>query len=277
MNRSEMKQFILGGPLASLALAAKAKLEITYAAYFRPEFVGTEANNILSTALITRICEPNKTFIDVGAHIGSVIAAVRNADSSIKIVAVEAILDKADKLRRRYPFVKVHGCAAGETVGETSFFVDTARSGYSSLGRPIDSAKYSKVEITVKIDKLDNLAAASDVDALKIDVEGAELGVLRGGTDILRRCRPVVMFESGPQSEDGLGYTKEAMWDFLAANEFAVVVPNRVAHDDNGLTRDGFVESHLYPPRTTNYFAIPIERRVEIRNKARRILKVAQK
>jgi FkbM family methyltransferase len=270
-----MKQYVLGGPLGKLALALKAKLEIMHAAHFRPEFVGTEANNLLSTEIITRICEPNKTFIDVGAHIGSVIAAVRNTHSSIKILAIEAIPAKVKNLRRRYPFAEVYECAVGETVGEVSFFVDTARSGYSSLGKPINPGDQSKVEIMVKIDKLDNLIAASDVDAIKIDVEGAELGVLRGGIGVLQRCRPIVMFESGPQSDDGLGYTKEAMWDFLSENEFAIVVPNRVAHNDSGLTRDGFVESHLYPPRTTNYFAIPLERRIEIRNKARRILRVA--
>ena len=34
----------------------------------------------------------------------------------------------------------------------------------------------------------------------------------------------------------------------------------------------GFVESHLYPRRTTNYFAIPQERRAEAMSRARRVL-----
>jgi FkbM family methyltransferase len=38
----------------------------------------------------------------------------------------------------------------------------------------------------VPIEKLDNLIKSTDVDAIKIDVEGAELGVLRGAVDILR-------------------------------------------------------------------------------------------
>jgi len=33
------------------------------------------------------------------------------------------------------------------------------------------------------------------VDAIKIDVEGGELGVLRGGEQLLRRCRPALFIE----------------------------------------------------------------------------------
>jgi hypothetical protein len=35
---------------------------------------------------------------------------------------------------------------------------------------------------------------------------------------------------------------------------------------------DGFIDSHIYPRRCTNYFAIPSERRIEIRDRARDIL-----
>ena len=115
---------------------------------------------------------------------------------------------------------------------------------------------------------------AIDVDAIKIDVEGAELGVLRGAVKILRKCRPIIMFESAPQTDDGLGYTKEAIFEFLSSVDYCLVVPNRVAHNDDGLTLTGFNESHLYPRRTTNYFAIPSERRLVFRDRARSILRL---
>lgn len=126
----------------------------------------------------------------------------------------------------------------------------------------------------MRIEKLDDLVPPKDVDAIKIDVEGAELGVLRGGISVLRNCRPIIMFESAPEAANGLGYTKEAIHDFLTENAFSVVVPNRVAHEGDGLTSIGFIESHWYPRRTTNYFAVPFERRIEFRDRARRILGV---
>jgi FkbM family methyltransferase len=269
-----MKRRLVGTPIGRAALLLRDKLQLLSEAYFSAESVCTTANDQLATLLITRICAAHKTFVDVGAHIGSIIAQVRHADPSIKIVAIEAIPEKIASLRKRFPFVDLHACAAGEVTGETSFFIDTHRSGYSSLAKPKGMDEKSKLEIRVSIEKLDNLVKAIDVDAIKIDVEGAELGVLRGAVQILRRCRPIIMFESAPSQDDGLGYTKEGMVNFLNALDFCVVVPNRVAHNDNGLTAAGFIESHLYPRRTTNYFAIPTERRMEFRDRARRILKL---
>jgi FkbM family methyltransferase len=269
-----MKQNMLGYPIGRAALFLRDKLDLLRGAYFSTEAIGTIANDQLATTLITKICGSGKSFVDVGAHIGSIIALVRHNDPSIKIVAIEAIPQKVLDLRRRFPFVELHGCAVGETTGEIPFFIDTKRSGYSSLARPTEIDQKAKLQIMVPIDKLDNLVKAADVDAIKIDVEGAELGVLRGALDILGRCRPIVMFESGPSANDGLGYTKDDMLDFFDSMGFAVVVPNRVAHNDEGLSTAGFVESHLYPRRTTNYFAIPRERRIEFRDRARQILRI---
>jgi FkbM family methyltransferase len=269
-----MKQSLLGYPVGRTALFLRDKFELFWGAHSFIEAVGTIANDQMATTLVTKICGSRKTFVDVGAHIGSIIAQVRHNDPSIKIVAFEAIPEKVLDLRRRFPFVELHGCAVGEITGEIPFFIDTKRSGYSSLARPTETGQKSKLQIMVPIDKLDNLVKTTDVDAIKIDVEGAELGVLRGALDILGRCRPIVMFESGPSENDGLGYTKEDMLNFFDSMGFAVVVPNRVAHNDEGLSTAGFVESHLYPRRTTNYFAIPKERRIEFRDRARRILRI---
>jgi FkbM family methyltransferase len=269
-----MKQSLLGNSLGRTALLLRDKFELLKGVQSSIETVGTVANDQLATTLITKICESHKTFVDVGAHIGSIIAQVRHYDPSIKIVAIEAIPEKARDLRKRFPFVDLHGCAVGETTGEISFFIDTQRSGYSSLARPTAGENKSKLEITVPIERLDNLVKATNVDAIKIDVEGAELGVLRGAVDILRKCRPIIMFESGPAAADGLGYSQEDRLRFLNSFDFSVVVPNRLAHDDDGLTSTGFVESHLYPRRTTNYFAVPTERRAEFRARARGILRL---
>jgi FkbM family methyltransferase len=269
-----MKQSLLGNPIGRTALFLRDKFDLLRGSHFSLETVGTIANDQLATTLITKICGSHKTFLDVGAHIGSIIAQVRHNDPSIKIVAFEAIPEKVLNLRRRFPFVDLHGCAVGDTTGEVSFFVDTQRSGYSSLARPTRNDENSKLEIKVPIEKMDDLVKSDDVDAIKIDVEGAELGVLRGAVGILRKCRPIVMFESGPKGDDGLGYSKEEILNFLNSLGFSVVVPNRLAHDDDGLTTVGFIESHLYPRRTTNYFAIPTERRTEFRDRARNILRL---
>lgn len=260
--------------VGDVLLATRDKFEILRAAVLTPESVGTLANDQIATELIARICRPEKVFVDVGAHIGSVISKVQRHDRTIVIVAIEAIPEKIAKLRRKFRNVTLHECAAGESEGSASFFVDTKRSGYSSLIRSQVTNGEATQEIRVSIKKLDDLLPSGEVDAIKIDVEGAELGVLRGSESILSGSRPTIMFESGPLENDSLGYSKEALWRYFDSHRYLILVPNRVAHNDPGLTQDGFLESHLYPRRTTNYFAIAKERNVEIRDRAREVLKI---
>lgn len=267
------KQWLLGRRLGRALMAGRDRLDLLRAALKAPESVGTVANDQLAALLVTRLARPGTTFIDVGAHIGSIIAAVAERDASIRIVAVEAIPQKAERLKRKFPGVPVHACAVGDQDGEVSFFINTQQSGYSSLsGAGAGAANGSVQEVRVPIRRLDDLVDHAGIDVIKIDVEGAELGVLRGSLQLLAASRPVVMFESGPADAPGLGYTKPGMWQFLADQGYELLLPHRLAHDGDPLSLAGFVDSHVYPRRTTNYFAVPAERRVEIRDRARSLL-----
>ena len=281
MLEQSAKQWVLGSAIGRLLMSGRDALDLVRAALRTPESVGTIANDQLATLLVTRLPLSGKVFIDVGAHIGSIITAVTQRDASIRVIAVEAIPDKAERLRRKFPQVPVHACAVGDEEGEVSFFIHTRQSGYSSLGRPTpgdgsgDGRDEGIQEIRVPIRRLDDLVAPEGIDVIKIDVEGAELGVLRGSRRLIAASRPVIMFESGPGDADGLGFSKSGMWQFFADEGYTLHVPNRVPHNDEGLSLEGFIESHTYPRRTTNYFAIPAERRVEIRDRARALLGIA--
>jgi FkbM family methyltransferase len=264
------KRVLLGSGFGSVALAARGTVELLRATYGSPESIGTLVNDQLATFLTTRLCLPKKGFIDVGAHIGSIISQVAHYDASIKLYAVEPIPEKISILRRMFPTIELHQCALGESDGEITFYVNIKRSAYSSLAKPANDL--NTVEINVPLRKLDSIIASDDIDVLKIDVEGAELGVLRGGDKLIARSRPLIMFESAPTAYDELGCTKGPLWEWLHEREFDIVVPNRVAHDGPGLNLEGFVEAHFYPFRTINYFAIPKERRLEIRDRARSLL-----
>jgi FkbM family methyltransferase len=184
---------------------------------------------------------------------------------------VEAVPGKIAHLKKRFPKVEVVGTALGDRKGEATFYVlEGKNSGFSSLGRP--AAEGQLLEIRVPICRLDDIVDDRKVDVIKIDVEGAELGVLKGSESVVAGCRPTIIFESGPQLDEGLGYSKQDLWQWFADRSYAVLIPDRVAHEDPGLGLESFLDSHRYPWRTRNYFAIAKERRSEIRDKAQRIL-----
>ncbi len=267
-HMQEAKARLLGTSLGLWLLAARDKLNIVRAACFDPEQVGTMANDQLAALLVTSICRPGSVFVDVGAHIGSITASVRRSSRPSKILAIEAIPEKAAALRRRFSDAEITQCAVGETDGtDIAFFVDPLQSGYSSLAR-----SEGVQEIRVPLRTLDTVLGDSDVDVIKIDIEGGELGALRGAAKVLAMRRPTIMFESAPGAGARLGYSTNSLWSFLDESGYVVVAPNRLAHDGDGLSLEAFNDAHLYPRRTTNYFAVPRERREEIRDRARAVL-----
>ena len=70
--------------------------------------VGTLVKDQLSLVLLVGLaCETN-VFMDIGAHIGSVFSRVHRRSPRTKIIPIEAMPDKANWLKRRFPKVVVH-------------------------------------------------------------------------------------------------------------------------------------------------------------------------
>ncbi len=270
-----MKQLILGTALGKFAMNARNITNLLWATFRRPEQVGSEANDQLAFHLMVKLCRSQMTFIDIGAHIGSVISSVIDHDPTILVIAIEASPEKAKKLLKKFPTVELHECAVSDADGEISFFINTKQTGCSSLGKPEKNSAENTTEITVPLKRLDMIVSSDNIDVIKIDVEGAELGVLRGGEKVILGNRPVIMFESGSPKDDGLGFSKEDMWSWFNERDFDVLIPNRIAHLGPGLSKEGFIEAHFYPRRTNNYFAVPVERRKEIRKRARDVLGIS--
>jgi FkbM family methyltransferase len=267
-----LRRALVGTVLGRMATRSRRLLEIWRTMTRLPEQGGMVSQDVCAEMLLGGLCRRDHVFVDVGAHIGSVIADVLHHVPDAGVIAVEAVPEKAEALRRKFPKATIHACAVSEEEGETSFFVDELRPGYSSLAARDESQMR---EIRVQIHRLDDLVPDdAAVDLVKVDVEGAELGVLRGAESLFARCRPTVIFESGNKSGARLGFTREGLFRWFDEHDYDVLVPNRVAHDAAALSEEGFIESHAYPRRTLNYVAVARERRTEIRDRARKIMGV---
>jgi hypothetical protein len=72
--------------------------------------------------------------------------------------------------------------------------------------------------------------AINQVDVLKIDVEGAELLVLRGGQQLLAATRPIIILELHPQQSTAFGYTVADTVQFLRHQGYKPVHAGPHAH-----------------------------------------------
>jgi FkbM family methyltransferase len=138
--------------------------------------------------------------IDVGANEGQYLE--RLVTRFRKVVAFEPQVACYDKLRRRFGghsnvVLARLACGARDGAGELRTPAGPDGSGGATLldahphGHPL-----TQVE-PVRIVRLDELGATlgGRVDFLKVDVEGADLDVLRGAEKIIRVQRPSVQFE----------------------------------------------------------------------------------
>ena len=166
-------------------------------------------------AIMRRVLRADSNGIDVGAFEGGMLRHLLRFAPRGRHLAFEPIRERAETIAMRFPAATVHPVALGDTPGETIFHHVLAHPALSGLRRRSDLAADEAVsEVRVGVETLDRLVPADHpVSFVKIDVEGGELGVFRGGVETLRRTKPVVVFECGLGSADAYGVEPEEVYD----------------------------------------------------------------
>jgi FkbM family methyltransferase len=136
--------------------------------------------------------------VDVGANIGfyALMAAARVGPEG-RVFAFEPAHGTCELLRKSAKAnalenIEVFECAASDRVGMVGYESD------DSNGR-ISHEDRESMAIQVESRTLDRaLGSVGRLDVLKIDVEGAEARVIRGGKGVISRWRPVIFTEFCP-------------------------------------------------------------------------------
>jgi FkbM family methyltransferase len=144
-----------------------------------------------------RFVKPKGIIVDCGAHIGLFTLRCLKSLNAAFVIAIEPNPSNARLLRMNLlingmdRFLLIEA-AAGSSNDEIKLFLDNLSS-RSSVVR--ETAKY----IRVKQVKLDDVipALTQRIDFIKIDVEDAELEVLKGASKLIERDKPVLVIETG--------------------------------------------------------------------------------
>jgi FkbM family methyltransferase len=157
--------------------------------------------------------------IDVGANEGAVLKEIVRLAPAGRHIAFEPIPGLHQQLRESFPGVEVRRAALSDVAGTTEFTHVVGAEAYSGLRQRSDlPSEAAGIErISVQVERLDDALPSDYVPTLlKIDVEGAELQVLRGAAETLARHRPFVLFEHGPGGADLYGTGPGEVFDLLA-------------------------------------------------------------
>ena len=143
-----------------------------------------------------------RTVVDVGANKGLSARESRRLFPNANFYCIEPIPGLCELLERwsrtQGSAVTVMNLALSREPGESTLYVDKRNNIWSTLMEPSPEKASQYDEITVRVDTLDHLAEEMDlVDDvfIKIDTEGWDLEVIRGGAETLRRAT-AVMIES---------------------------------------------------------------------------------
>jgi FkbM family methyltransferase len=168
---------------------------------------------------------PGMTVLDVGANVGYYTVKMATlVGASGRVLAFEPNPSVLAELQfnvelNRLRNVQVFPLALAEQSGKSTFCVP--RPGWESHGslRPNDSFQVSSTA-EVQTDRLDTVLSSlgsPKIDFVKMDVEGAEMGVIRGAAQFLSRPdAPPVVFEAVESHFSAFGHS---VFDVLHAFE----------------------------------------------------------
>ncbi len=174
------------------------------------------------SALLT----PGENILDVGANIG---LTVQRFDGILKghcrVWAFEPSPHNLELLRRNVQYmgsrVTICDSALGGDEGQVRFLEELRRGGRSRLAnlegdeQPAEPAPENQQIILVTLTSIDRVVRSDALlkpTLIKIDVEGAAAGVLRGARETLEQYKPVVFcsFHSGAEKQGVLDVLRPA-------------------------------------------------------------------
>lgn len=235
-----LKRLLLGSPLED---AARQTYRLLTGRGLDAVALKNAAYDRQTVAVMRRCLKADSNCVDVGCHEGLVLREMLRLAPAGTHYAFEPIPGLYERLRVAFPEVKVFGVALSDTAGETVFHHVTSNPGYSGLRRRrYDRPEETVQEITVRAELLDEILPADQrVDLIKVDVEGAELQVLRGAVKTIRRNRPVIVFEHGLGAADCYGTIPEQVFDLLVGEcGLRVSLMKDWLRGDGPLSREGF-------------------------------------
>lgn len=171
--------------------------------------------------------------LDIGANKGDYTLLFSDVvGSKGRVHAFEPVLPTfrslSDRVTREQHFqnVSLNNFALGDKTGSFDIHIPAGDFGQASLQKH-SAGSWSKPgmeTLTCEMRTLDGYLAEqklTKIDFIKIDVEGAELLALRGGSQLLTEFHPTIHFEFCPDWADAFGYKLVDVFTLLQASGYA--------------------------------------------------------
>ncbi len=189
---------------------------------FRYVYYHYDIDSSLEATLIRRLVSPSDTFVDVGAHVGyfTLIAG----KYARQVYAFEPSPATYAYLRRNLELnpsvqskITAYQKGLSDRAGQLLLHRPASQPDMASL-QPTDMP--DTITETVEIDTLDHALPSAQISFLKVDVEGAEFGVLNGGRDRIAASSPIILCELFESFQQRFGHTCDDIVHLLESHGY---------------------------------------------------------
>lgn len=181
--------------------------------------------------LLFALAEGKKTIVDIGAnvgwfslHFGELVKPAGGSVHAIEPVPwTHARLKKNIELNGLSDTVHTYQIGLGDKVDEVTFYVPESSGPSAASMRDLHPEESSRT-VTCHLAPLDDLLKVrnvTNVEMVKCDVEGAELMVLRGASQLLTVDQPILFFELLRKWSKSFGYHPNAVIDLLREHGYS--------------------------------------------------------
>jgi FkbM family methyltransferase len=165
-----------------------------------------------------------KVFVDAGANFGWYTTLFHKyAGENGEVHAFEPVPRTFDNLRRNFELmgspsnVKINNAALGESEGDAMINIFPGESvGHASFS---DHGRSEAISFDCKVIRLDDYLKSNNVnvvDFVKVDIEGAELSLLRGAETLFRQqTPPIFLMEMALNQTKCFDYLPDELIKFL--------------------------------------------------------------
>jgi len=184
-----------------------------------------QREEVAMRAVLAASLRGEPTYVDAGTNRGQVLSEAALVAPRARLIAFEPIPALAAGLRSTFPGLDCRELALGAAAGRAQFTHFRKLDGWSGLRRSpeVSDEQGAPETIEVIVSTLDAELAGVEPAVVKIDVEGAELDVLRGGREVLGRARPVLVIEHVPTAAALYGASSAEIWEELSETGYELM------------------------------------------------------
>jgi FkbM family methyltransferase len=207
--------------------------------------------------MLRNFLKKDSVVIDIGANIGWHSLNLSGDVPDGRIIAFEPMPRTIGYLKKnialnRVTNIKVMDIGLSDKSGTAEFYYDPKLTVAASMRELHENRK--KKKIICRVRRLDDfiLRMAPRIDLIKCDVEGAELLVMRGAIETLKKTRPVLFVEMLRKWSAKFGYYPDEIIDLLGSIGYLCYYAK-----DNGLVEIGRILKNTKP---TNFYFLDVKK-----------------